>query len=124
MAISKRIGICMVIAVMVICLALCAAVLQPAETASAEGIGDVIAAQKDEYARLHHEHEGWKAISAAGSISASGSYYLTAEITVTVHDNGLSGGAIAGIAVGSTAGAACIGAAVWYFAVRRKKSSL
>ena len=33
-------------------------------------------------------------------------------------------GFIAGIAVGSTAGAACIGAAVWYFAVRRKKSSL
>lgn len=37
---------------------------------------------------------------------------------------GLSGGAIAGIVIGSTAGAACIGAAVWFFVARRKKSSL
>ena len=46
---------------------------------------------------------------------------ITAQITVTAQDGGLTGGEIAGIVVGSTAGAAAIGVAI-FFIVKKKRA--
>ena len=90
------------------------------------------------------EFRGWSIDGGETIISAEAAYTFTASedtvLTAVFADKqsdvkpggeitpenpeGLSGGAIAGIVIGSTAGAACIGAAVWFFAARRKKSSL
>ena len=90
------------------------------------------------------EFKGWSIDGGETIISAEAAYTFTASedtvLTAVFADKqsdvkpggeitpenpeGLSGGAIAGIVIGSTAGAACIGAAVWFFVARRKKSSL
>lgn len=80
--------------------------------------------------------EGWQWKDGSASVGSDGKVTYTAiyvpsdknyqaveaEITISVAPKGLSGGAVAGIAVGSAAGAGAIGALVW-FVIRRKKRS-
>lgn len=42
---------------------------------------DTITSVKEEFAQQHGSHDGWTAISTPGQIKASGSYYLTKDIT-------------------------------------------
>lgn len=82
--------------------------------------------------------EGWTWKDGSVSVGSDGKITYTAiytpsdtdnyqviemEITVSVAPAGLSGGEIAGVAVGSVAGAGGIGALVW-FLIRRKKRTV
>lgn len=82
----KKILVPALLCLLVLCEILTIYIVGFPDTVSAQtySTNDAMTAAKAELAEKHGSHDGWTAISAAGKISASGSYYLTKDITGSI----------------------------------------